>query len=171
MCDNPPAKDCWDKALIISHYIIPVLIVLATLFINSKLKSVEEDLNWKNHDLSVLQEFDKTYPNKETRLLSLKLLNLIKKNDTQINIRTYAAWDLLRLIIEEPSMHKKYKFDADDPNCHYLAENLRHLKELNPKDDFLKNLEKNYHSLYNHFSSDYQLNLLLNWLSEQQNLH
>jgi hypothetical protein len=67
-------EDLYDITRILIKIMPSVLILIIGGLVTYFLNSINQRLNWKNHDLAILQEFNKTYYNKETRPLSMLYL-------------------------------------------------------------------------------------------------
>ncbi len=162
---------------ILAAIAIPLIIFFVGSGIQRQTVAINQKLDWQKHDLSILQEFQKTYADENTRGLSLRYLKLLKDNDTQIQTRLFVAWDLLRQIIKnkDANLGRKYKFIKTLDNIHYLSQNVNELSEINNGKEavqFINDLI--VHGLdpdmYKNYSSEKQFYLLLSWIVNRSSI-
>ena len=119
--------------------IIGILLTAALVFFGSivtyRLQKIEQTFKWRNHDLSILQEFQRTFytKDKQTRPLAMLYLNLLDDSETKWRVTERVTWILLKDLIKNPSYltkKEKYKFDRHNDDTYYLAGNFEELFSL-----------------------------------------
>lgn len=147
--------------------IVTIIGIIITLYLNS----INNTLNWQKHDLSILQEFHKAYFDENTKGLSLRYLKLIKDEKTQIEVRYFVTWDLLKqLVLSKSNIGQKYKFNEN--YSHYLCENLVELFEVD-KDkgvELFNYLVNEGPNIYKDYSSKQEFISLLSWIRNRSKI-
>ncbi len=126
-------KDKWDKGLIVAKIMgavfIPLLIVIGTVIINSKLKSIDQNLDWQKHDLAIMQEFHQSYPDQNTRGLSLCYVSMIHDEETRWKLHEFIAWDIFKRHFKRTNS----SLTKDDTDWHCFGENLAQMIQFKNK--------------------------------------
>lgn len=117
-----------------------------------------------------LTEFRQAYSSNDTRFLALRYLGLINNKKTQVEMREGVVWDLLLTTVKQKSnLVRKYKFDGNDDNYYYLAEDFDDLIKLDRRrgmDLFDKTLIHIGPAIYANYSSKKEFCSLLDWVMQ-----
>ncbi len=105
---------------------VPLIIFYFGSRIQTETASINQKLDWKKHDLSIMQEFQTIYFDKDKRGLSLRYVNLIKDPNTKKQLRGFINWDILygNLAIPNHCTNQSFKFDSTNLDWHWLGENV-----------------------------------------------
>lgn len=164
---------------VIASIAIPLILTVFGYYIQIYVAAIQEQNNkesiraqeardFMNHDLAILQEFQKAYYNDTTRAISLHYLKLLKDHKTEVELRKFAMYGAMKIIIKrnEVNLGQKYIFNVNNPENYFLGTDLDDLLKLDKKAgiecfDWLIDYGP---AAYKDYSSEKQYLLLISWL-------
>ena len=128
----------------------------------------QEARDFMNHDLAILQEFQKAYYEDKTRPISLHYLKLLKDHKTEVELRKFAMYGAMKIIIKRDgtNLGQKYLFNVNNTDNFFLGTNLYDLFKLdkNAGIESFNWLIDYGPAAYKDYSSEKQYRLLISWL-------
>lgn len=159
-----------QKLLTIATLITPILIAIIGGIGAIYLNSINQKLSWRRHDFEILQEFNKTYNDKDTRSLAMLHLQLLDNKEIKVRTRNTVTWDLLKKLVKnESNLGQKYKFDKNNDDTYYLAGNLSEWFLIDKKsaERVWKTLVTDGPEIYKNYSSRDEFLKLLTWMRDE----